>query len=52
LVKFGYSYAFVFPKDWVRYRCKPDENGKFWVEVKYDYDKAVFTISGFQGDNK
>lgn len=52
LVRFGYSYAFVLPKDWVRYRCKPDENGKHWVEIKYDYNKAVFTISGYQGEEE
>lgn len=52
LVKFGASYAFVFPKDYIRYRCQPDENGNLWVKVKYDYDNAVFTISGYQGGDR
>jgi hypothetical protein len=49
LVRFGNSYAFVLPREFIRYRCRPDAEGNHWVEVKYDYAKAVFTISGYKG---
>lgn len=47
LVKFGNSFAFVLPSEYVRYTCQPDEDGKLWVEVKYSSEDSTFTIRGF-----
>jgi len=49
LVKFGDSFAFVLPKEYIRFMCSPDKDGRRWVEVKYSAEDGAFTIKGFEG---
>lgn len=49
LIKHGSSYVLVIPMDYVRYRCKPDENDDCWVRVNWGYDTGKLTIEGYQG---
>jgi len=48
LVRFGNSFAFVLPSEYVKYTCSQDKNGKLWVEVNYSSEDSIFTIKGFQ----
>ena len=52
LVKFGKSFAFVLPREYVLYTCSPDEDGHFWVEIKYSSEDSTFTIKGFLQEAK
>ena len=47
LVEFGNSHALVIPKQWVRHFAMKDEEGKYWVKIKYDGTNKI--IVG--GDN-
>lgn len=36
LVKVGNSLALVIPKDWLHHFATVDDEGKYWVRIKYD----------------
>jgi len=42
LIKVGNSQALVIPKDWLRHFATVDDEGKYWVRIKYDgTDKII-----------
>lgn len=45
LIKVGDSLALVVPKDWLRHFAVVDEEGKYWVRVRYDGTNKI-TIGG------